>query len=337
MEARYQEDKITSSSALTKQSFSTKTTTLLPRLALDYKVTPDVNLYAQVAKGNNPSGINIDVLTPNKQAIATALGNKTQLDAFLRFQEESLWNYELGIKGLFFHRRLRADFAVFDMEWKNYVQPYNFALGTAGSVPGFPTASDYNSRVFRNSGAVQSKGVELSGELRVTDAFRVEGAFAYTHARFKTNCSPNLVQYGLPVFTTTPVPCVNVAGHSPALLPAYAASLGATLDEPIGGGWRWVNRVDLAYTDKQFLDDGNLNWIGSRTVVNLRTSFRRKGLQLDAAVTNVGNDKTPGTAQAVNDQRVQAANLALTGQSGVNISAPIPRPREFSVRASYRF
>ena len=337
LEARYQRDDITSTSQLTNKSFNSVTKKALPRFALNYKFTPDVNFYGQIAKGNNPSGINIDVLTPNKQAIASALGVKAQFDSLLTFDEESLWNYEVGVKGLFFNRRLRADLALFDMEWNNYVQPFNFAIGTAGSVPGFTLAAEYNSRVFRNSGKVQSRGVEMSGDFRITRQLSLQGAFAYTHARFKNNCSPNVVVYGLPVAQSVPITCVNVAGNSPALLPAYSGSIGASYETPIGGDWVWVNRIDINYIGRQFIDDSNLNWIGARTVMNLRTTFRHKAFQIEGAVTNVGNNKTPGTAQAVADQRVFFNNFALTGNSGNNINAPVARPREWVARVSYRF
>jgi iron complex outermembrane receptor protein len=337
VEARYQQEEIGSISPLTAQSFVTQTNKLLPRFGLNYELKPDVSIYAQVAKGNNPSGINIDVLTPSKQAVATGLGITTAFNSLLVFDEESLQNYELGAKGYFFDRRLRAELAVFDMEWDNFVQPMQYTLGTTGSVVGFPSAADYASRVFVNSGKVQSRGIELSGEFRATLALTVEGAASYIRTRYTDSCSPAVTAYGLPLAKTTPVACVNVTGNTPPLQPTFSGSISANLETPIANGWQWTNRIDISYVGRQFIDDTNLNWIGSRAAINLRTTFRHDQWQFDGAINNVTDNRTPTAAATGADQAVLASNLTLAATAATNITAAVPRPREALVRVSYKF
>jgi outer membrane receptor protein involved in Fe transport len=337
-EVRYQEEDVTNFSPLINKGFTQVTKTTLPRYSLTYRVTPDITTYAQVARGNNPAGVNVDTLTPNKQAIATAAGTAAQLNGFLKFDEEQLWNYEVGIKGLTLNRKLRFDLAVYKLDWKNYVTVTNFQIATAGSQPTISTvASDYNSRVFYNAGAVDGKGVELSLAYEVSKNFNVTMAYAYTDTKYADACSPDIVRFGLPIAKTVPSACVDITGNSVPMIAKNALNVGATLTTPFANGVTWANRADANYNDKLLIDDANFSWIAPKTTLNFRSTLSKGDFSATAYVNNLTDNRTPSNAVASGDARIVASDFTLSGNAGQRYSASISAPRSYGVTLNYRF
>lgn len=66
-----------------------------------YRINDDVMVYGRVATGYRPGGPN-DAFAPNPT-----------------YDSDSLTNYELGLKGQLFDRRLTIDASVFDIEWED--------------------------------------------------------------------------------------------------------------------------------------------------------------------------------------------------------------------------
>jgi iron complex outermembrane receptor protein len=73
---------------------------LSPRIVLDYKFNPTTMVYASAAKGFTPGGF--DSVSING-----------------RYSEETVWNYELGIKASIPQARLVVDASVYQYQYKN--------------------------------------------------------------------------------------------------------------------------------------------------------------------------------------------------------------------------
>ena len=132
---------------------------LLPRLAVDYRINPNLLAYASVTRGYRPGGLN-----------PTAEQN-----SILDYQEETSWNYELGLKTSWLDNRLTANLALFT----NQVENYQLLLRSFDAV-----SSD-----IINADA-QISGLEF--ELRATplDGLDVTAGFGYVDARFDNARNP---------------------------------------------------------------------------------------------------------------------------------------------------
>jgi iron complex outermembrane recepter protein len=85
-----------------------------PRLQLQYQWTPDVMSYVSATSGYLSGGFNAQLpYFPPAGVPASSYYN-------LPFQQETMWNYEVGLKGEWFNHRLRVDIDGFDQIFDNF-------------------------------------------------------------------------------------------------------------------------------------------------------------------------------------------------------------------------
>ena len=134
------------------QPGSTKANGIAPRLIAAYKLSDASRLYAQVAKGFRLGGINdpLNVSLCTAQDLITFGGHPG-------WEDETLWNYEVGSKNRVMNNRGAFNVAAFYADIKNLQ-----ATVTAGSC---------SSRVVFNVPKARSAGAELEFDLAPTDAF----------------------------------------------------------------------------------------------------------------------------------------------------------------------
>jgi len=130
----------------------------LPKLGLNFQLTPDVLLYTSVARGYKSGGWNADFITT--------------LEHF-QFDPEYAINYEIGAKSMFFDKRLTVNFAGFVTKFDDF-QVFQFV----------PTQSSGTVLSLTNAGKVTSQGLELDITALVTDNLSVSFNTAFTQARF---------------------------------------------------------------------------------------------------------------------------------------------------------
>lgn len=128
-----------------------KANSITPRFALTYEAYPNTNLYAQAAKGFRVGGVNIN--TPISALFDPGLDPDETLQT-QTFTEDTLWNYELGLKSRLFEDRLSIDAAAFFVKWDDIqtdqVLPSGFLFVT-------------------NAGNARNFGIEVQLAARVTD------------------------------------------------------------------------------------------------------------------------------------------------------------------------
>lgn len=131
-------------------------TTVDPRIAINFDLTDDVTTYIQYATGYRAGYGNTG------PAVELGLG-PAEVDS------EKLKNYELGIKGRFFDRRLSLAAAVYYMDYTNMqVGQEVFVDDTVGEV-------DFDN----NANSAEAKGFEIEGDLFVTENLVISGAVSY--------------------------------------------------------------------------------------------------------------------------------------------------------------
>ncbi|MEM0980346.1 MAG: TonB-dependent receptor [Cyanobacteria bacterium P01_H01_bin.58] len=76
----------------------------LPRFALEYRFNPNLMAYGSISRGYRPAGLNYQTDSPES----------------VRFDAETSWNYELGLKSSWLDDRLTANLAVFTNSIDDY-------------------------------------------------------------------------------------------------------------------------------------------------------------------------------------------------------------------------
>jgi outer membrane receptor protein involved in Fe transport len=128
-------------------------------LAAGYKLTPTASLYARAASGFRAGGTNFSTQDPvTGRLIETP-----------NYKSDSLWSYETGYKADLPNGKGNFEVALFQIDWKNIQQ----------SV--FDRGLTYQG----NAGDAKIRGVEISGVLRVTDAWTLRGASSIQDAKLK--------------------------------------------------------------------------------------------------------------------------------------------------------
>jgi iron complex outermembrane recepter protein len=318
------------------------TDSFLPRFSMTYSLNPDLTVYGQVAEGDDPAGTNPDVLTPTKVQIAKLAGTYGQLESFLQYREEKLWNYELGVKGNALDHHLVFSADVYYLVWQNYQNATNFQIAPVGTYPSITTSPPfYNSHVTFNEGDLHGKGVELSAQYQPIDMLGLRLDYSHNDMHYVNACSPGIVQFGFATENGFPYPCVNVAGKDLPLIPHDTVSLGLTLTNPFPNGMQWSNRLEYYYLGPQYIDDSNLNWIPAKSNLDFfSTLLIRNSLSVTAFVKNITDNRIP-TAEGGpggGGSTYLASNPRLGGFAGqTGFDFAVAPPREYGVTLDYSF
>ncbi|HQR03174.1 MAG: TonB-dependent receptor [Proteobacteria bacterium] len=128
-----------------------------PALTVQYHINDDVMVYGKVVKGYRSGGFNDLASTQSRFSAG--------------FAPETLTSTELGIKGEYFDRRLRANFAWFESKYSDQIVVVPTTI--SGKYDAY------------NAGKSTFDGFELDLTAAVTDALRL--GFNWAHVNFKYN------------------------------------------------------------------------------------------------------------------------------------------------------
>ena len=234
-----------------------------PRFAANFAMTDDINVYATVAKGWKSGGF--------------------QLDAFRQrsdFDEETLWNYEVGFKGMFYDDRLRANLSFFYIDWNDVqVRSGIFGITNTGAVVSFSGIS--------NAASATSKGIELELLAAPTDGLELGFNLGYMNAEFDKFEGAN-TNYGT----------VDLSGKSLPKAPDWTVSAHGQYRFPVSGPWEAYLRAEYSYTDETFNNVNNIAAViagldpfpflaDSFDTLNLRAGIETDKYRLTVFVENV--------------------------------------------------
>ena len=254
-----------------------------PRATVNYKLNPDMTLYAIYAKGYKPGGFN--------GAIAIANG-RPQDEAFR--QEESL-NYEIGMKSQWFDRRLVLNVALFQMKIDDIqlTTPVNSATGAVTSIS-------------TNQGDGEIRGLEIESRFAVTDDLTLGLTYALADTEFTAGCDDFQWQItsggGIfnPANPSDPARNLNgkgtcsIVGNAFPLAAKHTASLTADYIRPIfGGDYRLYVNSDLSYTSKKFVQVDNQAYTGAATLLGARIGIETDDWRIGLYGRNLTDDDTP--------------------------------------------
>ncbi len=131
----------------------------LPKFSLLQKWNDQLSLYLSVAKGYKAGGYNIIANEMSSQLVD------------LKYKEEKLWNYELGLKYFSRDQRFNLNAALFFIDWKDQ---QIFVMGMMGPS-------------IKNAGDAHSLGGEMDLHWKFLPHFTYLLSAGYTHAEYYHN------------------------------------------------------------------------------------------------------------------------------------------------------
>ena len=160
-------------------------TAFTPRASINFKPTPDHNIYLSYSRGFKGGGF--DPRGKASQAPVSpgaTLPTYQQIYDFIAFRPETVDSYELGWKAALFDRRLQLATAIFDAEYKDVQVP--------GSAPCTISGVNNFCGVTTNAGAARMRGVEVEMNARVAqniatpgDRLTLAGSLGYLDGKYK--------------------------------------------------------------------------------------------------------------------------------------------------------
>ena len=191
---------------------STTADDIAPRLIASYKVNDNTYLNAQISKGFRLGGINDPLNVPlcTPEDLATFGGRET-------WDDETLWNYEVGAKTTYNGGRSSFNIAAFFMDIEDLQ-----ATVTAGSC---------SSRVVFNVPEARSTGLELEWAAQLTDYFDFAISASYTDSELRSTLTSTDANGNVSIVSGIQ------AGNRLPTVPEFQASAAATYRWEMKQGW----------------------------------------------------------------------------------------------------
>ena len=194
-----------------------------PRFSIGWQATEDMRLYGTVSRGYKAGGYTLDY-----DGNAPDMGIVRE-----RFDEETLWNYEIGLRSEWFDRRLRLNISGFYLEWNDLqLETFYFA------VPG-----DVTSNVAKtiNVGEAEAKGFELELAAAPAERFLITAGLGYTDSEITSDDFARI----------SGRLDVSLKNHTLPRSPEWTWNMAAEYSWPWEGNEMYI-RGEWIYRDSQF-------------------------------------------------------------------------------------
>lgn len=220
-------------------------TAISPRLALSYQLQPDIFLFANVARGYRPGGVN------------TIVSNAEDAP----FDPEITWNYEAGIKTTFSENRLKLNLTGFwinytDQQILNILDISQFLVGT------------------ENIGKSRSFGLELETQALITQGLSVNLNAGYLHTEIL-----DYTVSSVDVATFQEVE-VDESGNELPVSPEFNGNVNVNYILPITQKLNLEASLDYIYQSEIFWDPGNVNTQEAYGLLNARLGVTSKNIDV---------------------------------------------------------
>jgi iron complex outermembrane receptor protein len=331
LEARYQQDKITSFTRAGAK-LENESKNWLPRLTLRYKPTVNTSLYANVAKGVQPLAINGGYTSASAAGKALLAQLVPGVNDFT--PQPTLTAFELGIKQKV-NSSLQYALAVYDQKWidrltgTSVFNPSSCGT-TTGTVDCPLTASGAG---IQDGNDARIRGLELSIDALLSPQWTASAYIDYKHAKWIKYDASSQSIYGSNGAKALTGTAVNFNGNSVARVPDLQLSLNSTYRFGLSNGWRSYVRGDVTYTGSMWESDFNFAKNEAYSRFDLRWGFEKGDVSLDLFVKNLANDRSWTTVS-----RVPNLGLSpLTSFSNQGLTAIAQEERTIGFRAGYSF
>jgi iron complex outermembrane recepter protein len=287
-----------------------------PRVTLRYALTPDSTYYLNFAQGTKPGGFN--------GATQVQVGINTGVPVKAVYDEEESDAWELGAKFNLFDRRASLNVALFYTKLTGQQLTSNVVgvLNGAASVQSF----------IANIGETEITGIELDGNMRITDRWDAGFTFSYLKSEiveFFDNNQVNLSSpngqfvtargataatgaFGPVVFCNNRPPAAQVAGRPfcdeaiaadlatygdlsgnlSPRTPEVQASLVTSYKGTFPNGAQWRIGGNVSHEGSKYGQVDNLSETGARTYVGANFGFSGENWDITFWGKNLFDDDT---------------------------------------------
>ncbi len=319
LELRWAEDDVTVTSlpvGAPSTRYEAAPDNLTPRFTLDWRPTDATSYYLNVSKGTKSPDFNPKVPDERYRAV----------------DEESAWNYEIGIKALLPERGLSLAAAVYRLEVKNQQVTELIELPAGG------TAS-----ILTNAGRTRVWGVETEASAELAEGLNLRATWTWTDSEITDWISQEQADLrgsdGSPGQNEA---LGDVAGKHWPRVPRHMAALALRYERQLSAAAEWYGSIDYSFESSKYAAEHNLIETGDRNLVGLRTGLRFDHWDITLWAKNLFDDDTPGDILRHFDRRYKS--LATYPQAGTRPSntprafaIPLPRGRQVGATVSYRF
>lgn len=234
------------------------------RATLNYRLFPEVNIYASANRGQKAGlfGFN-KVFDPNARNLVSP---------------EKLTSFEAGIKTTLFDRHLRLNGSVFHYKYDN-LQVVSVSTQVAGGLP---------ITQLQNAAKANISGVELEASASLFDHLTLSSNFGFLSAKYKS--FPN------GAIDPSDGSIVSYSNNRLPNAPKFTNSSSIDYDPPISNELKAQLHVDYAYTSLQYYNSAEDKAISSRKgygLVNARVGIAEADDRWSASVwvQNLTNKK----------------------------------------------
>lgn len=231
------------------------------KLALEYRLAAGGLLYGSVSRGYRAGGVNAGILATDPESVETGAG---ALAASAFFDEELLWNYELGHKALLADGRLSSRLALFLMDRRDQQVRGSLVLPRADGSTAFLDFTD-------NAASGTNLGLEWELDWRPTDALSLFASLGLLDATFDDyrNAAGD-----------------DLGGRDQAHAPAYQFAAGA--EYALGRGW--YARAETEGKDSFYFSDRHEARSDAYALLHLRLGYRGAHWEASLWARNVGDE-----------------------------------------------
>ncbi|ANO52115.1 TonB-dependent receptor [Woeseia oceani] len=282
-------------------NFEVKDDDVLFKLNASWDATENSTIYGTVSEGYRRGGAN---------AVPTS-GTFAEDPGWLRYDSDSVINYELGIKSTFERTRLSA--AVFYVDWDDP------QVNTATTNWGFFSV--------QNGESASSSGLELELDGVVNDYFEYRLGYAYVNAELDE-----------PLFAPdNPTVPRALAGAQLPGTPEHALNATGIFTKDLSADRQWITRVHAYYqseTRNAINDTPTFNVeLDAFTLVDISTTLMLSNWDATLFIRNVGNER--GVTGLFTEAYMGTA--PASGYFGNGSKQFLSQPRTIGVSVNYRF
>lgn len=239
------------------------------KVSLNWTVDPHNFLYAFVATGFRPGGLNVPV----------GFGQPAPFDA------EKVTSLEAGWKAGFFDGRLRTQIDAYYNHYENFQV-----------IIGYPTLPIFGFELNTPNPTV-IYGFEAQAEA-VFGAFSLDAGLGIMHSEigkfFATDPRSATFTACDPETGPASVSCINLDGNEQTYAPNFTFNVGAEYEFDLAGGDTITPRVNFGYVSEQwatlFENEARGDKVEARGIWNAQLAWHHGDFVLTAYGTNLGND-----------------------------------------------
>ena len=272
----------------------------LPRFSLNYAASPDLNLYATLAKGSKPGGFNTGQVA----------------DELRPFGQETIWTYEIGAKGTLFDL-LSLEASAYYSDWSD-LQVTTICYGSNspfGPEPECPTSGAVSLNYIINADKATVRGVELAASMRPVYWLSLGASYAYTDSEFEDFVARDV--FPAPAGTTR-----QFGGNRVQLIPRHSLTTNARVDAPLTDKLDGFLDLTGTYRSSRYARFDNRVLLDDKFVANAQIGVSGDNYTALIYVNNIFDDLTPDFSR-------YWGNFNPSSPNGEYITAPAPRSAGF--------